>query len=478
MAEKTPFIELKNFSAGYAPLAFTDSLTENGGGGHASVMTNVDILDGKLTQGAGLANLTNGTQAGNVTELITFILDRATADDVSWAVGATKLFKISSTAVTSGTAVSGMTDGESLLPLKEKLYGFYNTASAGDIFKMPLATEVIDNDWGSTVPTGMAALQNAIHPSAGKEDIFVFGNGQYVGNYIVETNTLAPTKLDFGSGTVCADVIYNNGYWWLAINSGVSGTNRTEAQIYLWDGSTIPSTLSDEAAVGKQRIGFLYVINGIVYIAYQDLSSTGFIIGYINGKAITPLARFTGTLPTFAQKTIFKNTILFLSGNLVYSAGAFVPELPFQLSQIASSTYSTSGAIAAPFGVPLVSSTDGGSNFALAKFSGYMVSSTWKSIIFPVSLGKVKGYIDNIVVLTNTLGAGASCALTIETDQNSATSSTQTIATTGKRRHYFTSFGLTGIEDFRIAFSFSGGSATNNVVIRKVVVNYHYMESA
>src|SRR3990167_667797 len=470
MAEKTPYIVLKDFSAGYAPLAFTDSLTEIGGGGHASVMTNVDILDGKLTQGAGLANLTNGTQAGNVTELITFILDKATADDVGWALGATKLFKISSTAVTSGNSVSGMADGESLVVLKGNLYGFYNTASAGAIFKMPLSTEVVDATFGT-------GLENAIHPSAGKEDILVFGNGQYVGNYIAESDTLDVDKLDFGSGTVCADVIYNNGYWWLAINSGVTGTNRTDSQIYLWDGSTIPSTLSDEAAVGQQRIGFLYVIGGVVFVAYQDLSSTGFIIGYVNGKAISPLARFSGTLPSFAQKTLFKNTILFLSSALVYSAGAFVPELPFQLSQIADGGYATVGAIAAPFGTPLISSTDGGSNFRLAKFSGYETASTWKSIIFPVSAGKFKGYIDNITVLTNTLGAGASCALTIEADQASLTSSTQTIATTGKRRHYFNSFNLAGIEDFRIALSFSGGSATNIVVIRKIFINYHLTES-
>src|SRR3990167_5685297 len=234
MAEKTPYIVLKDFSAGYAPLAFTDSLTEIGGGGHASVMTNVDILDGKLTQGAGLANLTNGTQAGNVTELITFILDKATADDVGWALGATKLFKISSTAVTSGNGVSGMTDGESLVALKGNLYGFYNTASGGDIFKMPLATEIITSNWGSSTPTGFASLENAIHPSDKKEDIMVFGNGRYAGTYIAETDTLSPQKLDFGNDAVVADVVYSSGFWYLVVNSGITGTNRTEGQIYLY----------------------------------------------------------------------------------------------------------------------------------------------------------------------------------------------------------------------------------------------------
>src|SRR3990167_10896141 len=146
MADNNWTIELKNFGKGFAPLAFSDSLTEVGAGGHASVMQNVNILDDKLTQGLGLADLTNGTQAGNVTELITFIMDKATANDVSWALGATKLFKLSSTAVTSGTGISGCTDGESLIALKGNLYGFYNKASGGDIFKMPLSTETVDAD--------------------------------------------------------------------------------------------------------------------------------------------------------------------------------------------------------------------------------------------------------------------------------------------------------------------------------------------
>lgn len=469
-------ITLDKFSSGYAPLAFSNPLTEKGGGGHASVMQNVDILDGNLTQGAGLANLTNGTQAGLVTELINFIMDRATTNDVSYAFGTTKLFKISSTAVTSANAISTCTNGESLILLKGNLYGFYNTSTAGDIFKMPISTEVITANWGSTVPTGKALLQNAIHPSDSKEDIIVFGNGRYAGTFIAESNTLAPTKLDFGNDAVVSDVLYNSGYWYLAVNSGITGTNRTAGSIFLYDGSAIPTTLSDEAGVGVQRIGFLYRINGVVYVAYQDLTSTGFIIGYLNGKSISPLARFTGTLPTFAQKTLYKNTLLFLSSGLVYSAGAFVPELPFQLSQHADGGYATVGAIAAPFGTPLVSSSEG-ATYKLAKFSGFDTACSWKSIVFPVSLGKMKGYIDEIIVLTKTLGANASCSLTIETDQNTTTSNAKTITTTGKRRHYFTGFGIGQIEDFRIALDWSGGSSINDCAIRSVKIIGHFAEA-
>ena len=470
-------IVLDKFYQGLAPLSFSNSLTEFGGSGHASSMQNVDVINGDyLTQGSALSNLTDGTQAGNVTELIQFILDKATANDVGWAFGSTKLFKISSTTVTSGTAVSGCTEGESLAVVGSNLYGLYNKASGGDIFKMPLSTETIDSDWGSTVPTGAGALQNALHPVDKKEDIMVFGNGRYAGVFISDQNNLVVDRLDFGADSEVADVLYSNGYWYIAVNAGVTGTNRAEGNIFLYDGAALIDTLTDEAGVGMQRIGFLYRINGIIYIAYQDLSSTGFIIGYLNGDSISPLQRFTGTLPTFQQKTLYKNTILFISSGLIYSAGAIVGELPYQLSQIADGGYATVGAIAAPFGTPIISSTDGGSNFRLAKFSGYETVCAWKSIIFPLVSGLNLGYIDSITVLTKVLGANASCSLTIEANQGVNVSTTQTINTTGRTRHYFDNFGLADIQDFRIALNWSGGNAVNDCAIRKIIVKGHFLE--
>lgn len=471
--DETWSITLENFSNGYAPLAFSDSLTELGNGGHASTMQNVDVLDGGLTQGPGLSTLTDGTQAGAVTELIQFIMDKAVAADVTYAIGTSKLFKLSSIAVTNAGiwphAITSCTEGESIQVLKGNLYYFFNTASEGRIGKYDLVSTFTDN-W-------QTGLQIAPHPSDKKEDIMVFGNGRYAGVYIEGSASMTVAKLDFGNDCEVADVLYNSGFWYIGVNSGVTGTNRTQGQIYLYDGAALISTLTDEAGVGYQRIGFLYRINGIVYVAYQDLSSVGFIIGYINGKSITPLRRFTGTLPNFQQKTLYKNTILFLSSGLVYSAGAMVGELPYQLSQHADGGHATVGAIAAPFGTPMISSYDGASTYKLAQFSGYDTACSWKSIVFPVSLGKYKGYIDEIVVLTNTLGASASCALTIESDQASATTSAKTIATTGKRRHYFTNFGINGIEDFKIALDFSGGSVTNPVSIRSIRINGHYVES-
>jgi hypothetical protein len=471
-------IKLKNFYQGFAPLAHLNSLTEKGNEGNASAMINVDVLGETLTQGPALANLTNGTQAGSVSELINHILDVAVSDDATYGIGATKLFKISSTAVinTGGFphTITDATDGESVAYLKGNLYYFYNKASGGNIGKYDLAS-TFDDDWGSTTPTGAGSLQKAIHPSATKEDIMMFGNGRYVGVYFANENTIDLDKLDFGNNTEVADIAFSSNQWLIAVNSGITGTNRNYSQIYSYDGSATSSLLSDEVAIGLQKIGFLFQIGGIVFVAYQDLSFTGgYKLGYITGRKIEPLVHFTGSLPNFAQKTLYKNTILFLSSGLVYSAGSIVGELPFALSQLADGGYATCGALAAPFGTPMIASTDGATNFKLAKFSGYDVTCSWRSVIIPLVEGIQNGFIDHITVRTSTLASGARCDLKLEVDDASTTTDAYQITTTGKRKH---SFNINkACDNFRIFLDWSNGSASNACPIKEIQIEGHYKE--
>ena len=478
------FIELKDFHMGFSPTAHLSSLTSLGNKGHASVMSNCDVISNPdvLNQGPGLSNLVNGNQSGVVSELINFILDQATADDVTYGIGATKLFKISSTTVASGGSpswpqtITNCTDGESLCYLKGNLYGFYNKSSGGEILKMPIATETIDPDWGSTVPTGAAALQSALHPSASKEDIMVFGNGRYLGTYIDATTTLAPTKLDFGNNAEVADVCFHANQWWICVNSGISGTNRNKSQIYLYDGSVVSSLLNDETAVGMYRIGFIYPLNGIVYVCYQDLSySQGFAVGFVSGRQLIPIKFFSGTLPTYNQKTLYKNTILFNSNGLLYSVGSIVPDLlPNQISQYMDAGHSTVGALAASFGNILVGSSDGSSNHRLAKAANYDTACNWRSIVMLITQGVLKGKITRITVLTNHLGSGARCDLQLETNYDQADSGTaKQITGAGKRRHIFTNFGAPA-EDFRIFLNWANGSASNPVEIRNIFIEGEY----
>ena len=462
-------IKLEGFSDGLAPLAHIDNRTFLGSKGQASSMR-ADVISnpGFIQQSPALANLTNGTQAGVVDQLIRFILDKPTASNTTFAIGTTKLFKLSSTAVTSGGSpswpqtVTDMTEGESVIRLKANLYGFYNKASGGDILKMPLSTEVIDPDWGSATDV---ALEDALHPVAAKEDIMVFGNGRYVGVYVEGSATLDVQKLDFGEGAEVADIVFNANVWYIAVNYG----EGRRGQIYLYDGSAVSNILSDEAGLGNQKIGFLFVFNGIVYVAYQDNSSGAFAIGWMSGRQLKPLRYFAGTLPDHRQKTLYKNTILFISDEDIFSCGAPVEQLPIQISALADAGYATVGGLAAPFGTPMVASTDGSTNYRLAKFSGLSVDSNWKSLSLDVTDGRKLGKVTCVIVSTKPLGASARADLLLEGNQGEADdSSSFSITGTDKTRHVFRKIDLKAVEDVRVVLDSTNGHASNVCPIRKI----------
>ena len=181
-------------------------------------------------------------------------------------------------------------------------------------------------------------------------------------------------------------------------------------------------------------------------------------------------------MPNFQKKTLYKDTILFASGAGLWSFGAISPDLPPQISQIADGGYATLGALAAPFGTPMIASTET-TNYKLAKFSGYDTASSWKSVVINTSLGRAKGYIDDIIVLTSALGADAKASLTVEANQGVTVSNAKSIETTGKTRHLLGTFGLGQIEDFRIAVSFSTGNTTNPCKIRQITIRGHLTEA-
>lgn len=470
MADFDFAIDLEGFNDGLAPLAHIDSKTFLGSKGQASEMkADIVSLPGYVQQSPGLANLTNGNQAGVVGELIRFILDSPTAADTTYAVGTGKLFKLSSTTVTNGgtpswpQTITDMTSGESIIRCQDNLFIFFNKSSGGDIATMPLSTEAIDPDWGSTADQ---ALIKAPHPVAGKEDIICFGNGRYLGVYVQGSATLDTQKLDFGSGAEVADVVFNSNVWWIAVNYG----EGRRSQVYLYDGSAISNQLSDEAGIGSQKIGFLYVQNGNVFVAYQDLSSGGYSLGWLSGRQLKPLRYFTGTLPDHRQKTLYKNTILFISSGNLWSVGAAVDQLSIQASILADGGYSTLGAVAAPFGTPMVSSTDGGSNYRLAKFSGLSTDSNWKSVSLDITEHDKVGKITEVIVATKALGIGALAKISLEGNQGLKTSTELEITGEGKTRHVFRSIDLGACEDARVVIDSASGDTTNACPIRKITL--------
>jgi len=470
-------IEFKGFNEGQAPLAHLDDESFVGNKGQASEMK-ADVISnpGFLSQSPALADLTNGDQDGEVDQLIRYILDKPTATDTTYAIGTTKLFKLSSTAVSSGgtpswpQAITNAVSGESVVRLKANVYAFFNRAADGEIAKMPLATEAIDHTWGSVTDQ---ALESAPHPVAVKEDVMLFGNGRYVGVYVEGLAVLDVQKLDFGEGSEVVDIVFNANVWWIAVNYG----EGKRGQVYLYDGSAISSILSDEAGIGDQEIGFLYVMNGIIYVAYNDTSSDGFVLGYLSGRQLKPLRYFAGSLPDHRQKALYKNTIIFTSGANIMSGGAPIEQLPVQISTLADGGHATLGGIASPFGVPMIASSDGSSNHRLAKFSGFSVDSEWKSVFVDIAKGTMIGKIKTIIVSTKALVGSAACVISLEGNQGAVSSShTMSVKTADKTRHVFKVIGLKAVEDFRVLVDYATGNATNACPIRKIEVLGNYAE--
>jgi len=180
------------------------------------------------------------------------------------------------------------------------------------------------------------------------------------------------------------------------------------------------------------------------------------------------------SLPNFQQKSLYKNTIIFVSDNLIFSCGAVVEQLPLQISQLADGGFETCGALSAPFGTPLIASTES-TSFKLAKFSGLDVNCTFKSLVVPTISSDVVGMIDKIVVMTNVLKANASCLLKIESNEAVNSTTIGTITGTGKTRHSF-SVPVNNIENYRLFLDWSGGNATNGVEIKSIYVKGHFKE--
>lgn len=473
-------IVIDDFDQGLAPLAHLDTLTFFGGSGHASQMKADLISKPKfLTQSPGLVDLTNGNQAGVVDQLIRCVLDEPAGENGVFALGTSKMFQLDGSTVTSGGSpswpqtVTSMTEGESLARVGSNIFGFYNTSTAGDILAMPLSTYVIDNDWGSTTDQ---ALEKAPHPCAVKEDILLFGNGRYLGSYIGgSVNTLDVQKLDFGVSAEVVDVVFHSNAWWIAVNYGDGNKSR----IFMYEAGALSNILDDEAGLGSQEIGFIFVHNGLLFIAYKDNTSGSNAIGYLNGRSIKPLRYFSGSLPDHRQKCLYKNTILFVSGDAIMSCGAPVEQINLSISKLCDGGHSTLGALSAPYSTPMIASSDGSSNHRLAKFSGYSTDSSWYSKVHDVSDGDRLGRVTRMVVYTKALGANARADITLEGNQASGedreTSSAFEISGS-KTRHKFTSIDLSQVEDVRVKVDYTNGNTTNDCPIRKIVLLGNYVQ--
>ena len=470
----------RNGWGGLCPSYFDNSYPFYGNKNQASETIDVDLSDPNvLTQGPGIANLTGGTQEGELgSVLITAILKHAVSIAVSYGCGADKVFKLTPTAVSNGnfpkTIAAGTANvSTSLISFKSLVLVFWNdTGVDGDIGLLTDDT-TWDDDWGSTIPTGHAQLEDAPHyPIVGGDDVVSFTNGKYIGTY--NGTTLNPHGLDFFTDSETVSIAWNRNIYIIAVNRpNVSGSNFNQSAIYNWNGIS-PSWEGDPIEVNGE-IGALYTKNGVTYVWWKDGTSTGgYNFGYISGGRLETLRRYEGSLPNHNQVGEHEGLITWVTDNKVYKWGARDNQTEIKMFHYCSGKSTTIGTIAAPFGDLLVSSNVS-TTYNIGKISGYSLAARYKTIVFPVSNAEFESYIDTIIVETEEMKTGAKCDFTLTYDKEKSTQVLTQVAYDSDKttRHKILNKSYK-LEDFRLDVSWANGSATNPVKIRSIFIKGHY----
>lgn len=347
---------------------------------------------------------------------------------------------------------------------------------AGDIGKYDLVT-TFDDDWGSTVPSGLCSLVGGVPHQmiVGGNDVMYIANGRYITSY--DGTTLIQQALDIPTGAVIQSIAWMSDRIWVAANrTNLTGSNKNSASIFIWDGTT-DSWEAEIKLMGT--VGGLHVKNGVLFVFYQDITSTGgYKLAYINGSSITDVANFTGGLPAFYQITDYKDFILWNSNGDLWVFGSGDKDLPVRLFQIADGGYSTVGCVVCPFGTPIIASNES-SNYKLAKFSGYDVNSSWKSTMFDITGDSKNTGIDSVRINFEKLTSGARVDWRLVNNQGitiypipSSGATTEVISYSKMGADTSAYYPLNGLvaENFRIEFDYSSGSTSATVPIKSIKI--------
>jgi len=482
-------LEIPNFLGGYTPAYWKSSYPAYGNKNMAGDMKNVDLTyPDFITQGPGLATLTDGDENGKVTTLIKGILDGgAPVEDITYtyAIGGNKLYTLSDSSVTNSHTIdkAGVTgeSGEDVVYYNGALYYSYNYSGGADIGKFDGST--YDDDFMSTVPTGGTTLQSGVpHPLlAAGDDMLYIGNKNYVSSYYASDNTFTEKDLDLPTDFTIVDLKWANNRIYIAANEFWCSDDEFEfapegrgGSIFIWDGVS-PSW---EYEIKTTKITALFVKNGIVFVFRRDPDSTArYKLGYISGTQIVDVATFADRGPNYYQVTEYNNFIIWVSpeSGKIYAWGAVDKNLPTLLFQLADGGYSKVGGLASPFGTPIVASTDD-THYRLAKFSGYDTSCYWKSLLFDVTGDGRKSMIDKIVFNFEKLATGARVDWTLRNNSGVALK-TGTISYSGDGAvTQKISYPKIETENFRIELDWSNGSTTNPLSIRSIKIYGHTIQ--
>lgn len=471
-------IDIKKVSqGGYVPTYWKSDYPTYGNKNMLSAMNNVDLTSSDyITQGPGLSTLTDGTESGNVSTLIKGILETSQSDDTIYGVGGDTVYKITSSAVTAPRTISNGTneDGEDVAIYDGDLFYSYNNDSGGTIGKYDISGDSWNDDWWTTTASGTALTDNP-HPMtvAGTSGVLYIANGQYVAEW--DGGSAYHDSFDTtDSDSTVVDLAWNQNRLWIAANKkNLTGSNRNEASIYVWDGNS--DSWEDEIEI-KGKIGALFIKSGTLFVFYKkNLAEDIVTLGYINGTQIQDVFNYSGSLPSYYQITAFQDFIIWLSGNDIFAFGSGDVQMDARSFQLANAGYSTTGGITNAFGKPIIASYDGSTSYQVSKLDSYSTDSSFKTISFNAQnfqeVDATKSSIESIWVQFEKLASGARVDMDV-VESSGDTIAEKTISYSDDGAVIFKRFGMLGsCTDFRLEFDFSNGSTSNPVKIKHIKIN-------
>lgn len=493
-------IELNNLGlGGYAPAYYKATYPTYGNKNQAGTMSNIDMTNPSfLRSGPIIAALTSGTQSGNTTTLIKSILQTVPYNNETFACGGNKIYDLSATenqtvgiypCTIDKAAVTGE-DAEDVAYYAGNLYCTYNytSASAGDIAFSSAGLGALDPDWGSTVPSGAGVLQNSAsfmtpkQMCIGGNNVLYIANERYVASY--DGVTLILQALDLPVGYIIQSLKWMNDRLYISAVKGGNFTaanytaNRIGSSVFIWDGTT-DSWESEITIPGL--VSALFVKNSVLYLWYQDISDSGACkIAYLSGTTLNELESYSGSLPNYYQVTEYKDFILWFSGSSIFAWGSGNGELPPRIFQFAAAAFSTSGALAAPFGT-LMSASKLTSNFHVGSYSDtgtYNNQSSWKSLMFDITADREISRINMVrfnfeKLVTGGIVGEAKISWSLVNNKG-ATIYSDTISFTKLGGVSTALYKLNGLvaENFRIQLDWSNGQNTTNPILLKGIKVY------
>jgi len=464
-------VDINNFYGGLSRKQLVGSSSVNYIPGYnqinqAGTATSVNLFSPFfLTQGLVPTALTNGTQAGAVSDLVRSFLETVASDGFYYSVGVDKFYQSTYDTVTNAgawphtidKAAGTGGDAEDVVEYQGNLYYSYNhSGTAGDIGKFDLSS-TFDDDWGSTVPSGAATLQDAPHQMVvGGNDILYIANGQYVASY--DGTTLIPQALQLPTSSTVQSIVWLQDSLWIAVRK-----LDTTSSLYAWNGTT--DSWSTEIPFNGS-VGAMRVVQGSLVFFYQSFSTSTLHLAGLNGTQINVLIDTdqSAVIPAFYQAVEYKEHLVTLTSSKTIKAyGPFISGSPVRHFHCGYSTHTNVGGIGNPFGTLWVSSTSG-SSYEIAQMGNYSTDGLWYSLYFDITESGKNSYIDAIRFNFEKLSTNAHVDWSIA-DKQSRTLHSDTISFTKLGAQTSVLYELPHIvaESFQIRIDFSSSNAVTPV---------------